>query len=105
MTVDDFAKYVIDNMHRASISNALNIATKIDTPNMYSFEDFVNSIIGYVDVLLYEQKIGKIKAYKILVYSHEYMKDYKSEFRYNKVMLIDNYVISLWEALSDDKQK
>ena len=30
MTVKDFAKYVIDNMSRASLANSLNIATKLD---------------------------------------------------------------------------
>lgn len=100
MTVTDFAKYVIDNMHRASAPNALNIAMKLDAPNMYTLEDFVNSIVEYVNSLLSSNKIGKIKAYKILVASDKCLKAYKSDFRYNKVMIIDNYIIDLWESLS-----
>ena len=54
MTVKDFAKYVIDNMSRASLANSLNIATKLDNPEYYSFIEFLNEIVSYVNELLKE---------------------------------------------------
>ena len=54
MTVKDFAKYVIDNMSRASLANSLNIATKLDNPEYYSFIEFLNEIVLYVNELLKE---------------------------------------------------
>ena len=44
MTVKDFAKYVIDNMSRASLANSLNIATKLDNPEYYGFIEFLNEM-------------------------------------------------------------
>ena len=41
MNVQEFAKYVITNMHRATLSNALNISTKLDTEGFYKFNEFL----------------------------------------------------------------
>lgn len=90
-------------MHRATASNALNIATKIDAPDMYPLEDFVNNIVSYVSTLLESGKIDKIKAYKLIVASDRCLKAYKSDYRYNKTMIIDNYIIDMWIALTGDK--
>ena len=103
MEVKDFAKYVIDNMHRASLANALNIPNKLDTEGYYKFEEFVNNIVNYINESLSNNHIDKTEAYNILIYSNDWLKMYKSEFNYNKQMIIDNYIIDLWEIINGRK--
>ena len=103
MNVSDFAKYVIDNLHRASLSNALNISSKLDNDEYYTFVDFVDNIIAYVNSRLADKNIDTFEAYNILIYSNNWLKMYKSEFNYNKDMIIDNYIIDLWEIINGCK--
>lgn len=103
MTVSDFAKYVIDNMHRASLANALNISLKLDNDDYYKFTDFVDNVVEYVNKRLSEKTIDQFEAYNVLVASNDWLKMYKSEFNYNKDMIIDNYIIDLWEIINGRK--
>lgn len=98
MNVNDFAKYVIDNMHRATLANAMNISEKIDNEEYYTFKDFVNSVNAYVSDALQNNKICNIQAYKILGNMDKYAKMYDSDIKYNKRMIIDNMIIELWEC-------
>ena len=66
MNVTDFAKYVIDNMHRATLANAMNIAEKIDNEEYYAFKDFTDNVNTYVSNALQDDKINNMQAYKIL---------------------------------------
>ena len=103
MEVKDFAKYVIDNMHRASLVNALNISNKLDTDGYYKFEEFINCIVEYINECLSNKRIESFDAYNILISSNDWLKMYKSEFNYNKQMIIDNYIIDLWEIINGCK--
>lgn len=101
MTVEEYAKFVIDNMGRASLSNAMNIAEKIDNPNFYALCDFVKSVDKYVgnpDVI---NRLGQIKAYKIVIASDNCLRRYNSDIKYNKRMIIDNYIMDIWRAFND----
>lgn len=98
MTVIEFGKYVVDNMHRATLANAMNIADKIDNDEFYTFHDFVDAVNQSVSQSLSENKIDRIKAYKILVAVDKYTKMYDSETKYNTRMVIDNLIISIWEC-------
>lgn len=98
MTVSEFGKYVIDNMHRATLSNAMNIADKIDNEQFYTFHDFTNAINECVSKSLLESKIDCIKVYKILVAVDKYTKMYNSDVKYNHKMIIDNLIIEIWEC-------
>lgn len=103
MTVKDFSKYTVDNMHKASAPNALKIATRISPGGEYDLTEFINGIVDYVNTLLSSGKIGKIKAYKVLIASDKCLEAFNAPFRYDKTMIIDNYIIDLWESLSVNK--
>ena len=102
MNVEEFAKFVINNMTRATLSNALNICVKLDNDEYYKFTDFINAIYAYIsDILNTDNKNIEInKIYEILVVSNKYLKMYESNIKYNKNMIIDCYIIDLWEILN-----
>lgn len=101
MTVQEFAKYTIDNLYRASLVNAFNIAEKLDNPDFYTLEDFINSCINYISELQSKSKINSKKSSKLLVALYKCEKNYNSEFKFNKKMIIDNLIIEMWEACSE----
>lgn len=99
MTVNDYAKYTIDNLHRATLSNALNISSKIDKPNCYSFIDFANGLKSYAIELLKLNTSNDI-YYSIIYIVNKYTLMYNSNYNYNKLYIIDSLIIDLWEILS-----
>lgn len=98
MTVKEFAKYVIDNLHRASLVNAFNIGDKLDNPNYYSLEDFINECLLYITDLLSRSKINTNTYGKLIIALSNCEKAIKSEFKFNRRMIIDNLIIEMWEA-------
>ena len=101
MTVKEFAKYTIDNLSRASLVNAFNISEKLDNPNFYELNDFIDNCIKYILELQSNNKIDYKKSSKLLVALYKCEKYYNSEFKYNKKMVIDNLIIEMWEACSE----
>ena len=101
MSVEKFAQYVINNLNRATLANAMNIADKLDNPNYYDFQEFNNYVIQYVGTESILNFLGKERVYKILSDCYDSIKAYNSEFKYNKRMIIDDYIISLWSAVND----
>lgn len=99
MNTEEFARYVINNMHRATLSNALNITTKLDTQDHYSFEEFLIAMQVYVKECLNNQKIDSTKCYEILSTISKSLRAYKSQFNYNKIYIIDDFIIELWSVL------
>ena len=59
MDVVEYAKYVINNMSRATIGNALNISNKFS--NEYDFKEFLVSISKYLETLLATNSFSKAK--------------------------------------------
>lgn len=99
MTVEEFAKYVVDNMHRATLSNALKIADKLDNPSFYKFEEFVVCMQKYLVECLSTKKLSDAICYEILGVISKTLKKYKSDIKYCKMYIIDDFIIDLWEAL------
>ena len=101
MTVEKFAEYVINNLNRATLANAMNIADKLDNPDYYDFQEFDSYVVKYVGTQDILNFLGKAKVYKILSACYDAVKAYNSEFKYNKRMIIDDYIINLWSAVND----
>lgn len=99
MNVQEFAKYVITNMHRATLSNALNISTKLDTEGFYKFNEFLEELYKYTITCLSDNRIESSKCYRILSLANETLEKYNSTFNYNKIYLIDDFLIKLWTIL------
>ena len=98
MTVKEFARYVLSNMGRATVSNAMNITNKLDKE--YSFEDFSQAIIDCVNEQLSTVKPNSEVASRVLVASYNARKKYNSDIKYNKQMIIDQFILDLWEAIN-----
>lgn len=101
MTVEEFAKYVINNLGRASLVNALNISEKLDNPKFYSVNSFILACVNYLLELQNSSKIIPKKCSRLLVALYNCEKNYNSEIKYNKKMVIDNLIIEMWEACNE----
>lgn len=102
MNVKDFAKYVIDNIGRASLVNALNITNNF-TNNTYDVNEFFQYIQEYVMQLLNNKQVSPDIAYRILNSIMETKFKYNSEIKYNLMMLIDSFIVELWEIFNGIK--
>ena len=104
MNTKEFAKYVIDNIGRATLGNSLKIADKIDNVDFYSFEDYVKETNEYVSKVLVENKLPNIKCYHILSILDTYYKKYVAlkEKKYNKTFIINDLIIDLWKVINGD---
>ena len=103
MSVKEFAKYVLNNLNRATLANALNIADKLDNPDYYNFIDFVSAINEYARSEALMKFLGNVRVCKIVALSYDYQQTYNSDKKYNKRMIIDNYIIELWNAINKTK--
>lgn len=100
MEVAEFAKHVIDNMHKATVGNALNIALKLDNPEFYSFKVFLNEMEKYCYQVL-QDGFNKQKCYCIFALINKTLKKYNSEIKYNKTFIINDFVIDLWRIMNE----
>ena len=98
MDIKDYSKYVLDNMNRATLGNALNIALKFNSE--YKFENFIDNIIIQCKFEILENKHDDDKYYKILGIAYNSLKYYKSSINYNKSFIIDDFIIDLWKVLN-----
>jgi len=100
MDVKDFAEFVINNMGRATLSNALNISGKLNGGDYYELEEFITSINECVSKQLSSGKLSNDVAYRILAASSVLTKKITSTFKYNRQMLADDYIIEIWRAIN-----
>ena len=57
MYPEKFAEYVVNNLGRATLANAMNIADKLDNPDYYTFTEFNDFVIRYsMLTLLYQNR-------------------------------------------------
>lgn len=96
MTTKEFSKYFIDNIERATLINALNVSDKLNN-NEYNVNDFIKESIEYISNLQATYKISLEKSSKMLVAFYNCSKDLSSEFKYNRYMILNNLIISIWE--------
>lgn len=99
MDVKEYAKFVIDNMCRATVGNALNIVSKLDDPEFYKFEDFAVELQKYVVTLL-SSDFNKDKCYAVLSLISATLKKYRSNIKYNKTFILNDFIIDLWRILN-----
>lgn len=93
MEVEDFAKYVIDNISRASLSNALNITDRV--LKEYNALDFCDAILNEC------YKYGGGLEARVLVGICKACYDFKKQLKLEKVnekMILDNLIVNIWEA-------
>lgn len=100
MSVEQFAVYVASNLNRATLANAMNIADKIDNPSYYTFEAFNNALMAYLSNSDAQQRFTDKRIVRLLCACYNASQAYTSEYKYNKRMIIDNYVIDLWNAVN-----
>ena len=92
MSVQEFAKYVLDNIGRATLVNSFNIINKLVVEDGYPFTEFVESIRSQL-------KVGGEKEMRIAIACTDALCHY-GDTKYNKQMVIDNFIISVWEAVN-----
>ena len=98
MNIGDFTKYVIDNMHRATLVNSLNVSKKL-IDGVYDVNEFIKISLEYVSELLSSNKMSPEIASRLSVVFYDCRKDYNSDFNYNKSMLLNDLIINMWEIL------
>lgn len=100
MTVEQFATYVVDNIDRATCANALNISNRFFGQNSYSFDVFLKNVCKTVEGHLRENKIDKATALQMLGACGIALKRLGSDKRYDFRMVVDDFVLSLWQAVN-----
>ena len=101
MTVVEFSKYVIDNMHRATLVNSLNVSKKL-IDGIFDVNEFIKISLEYISELLSKDKISTETASRLSVAFYNCRNDYNSEYNYNKSMLLNDLIINMWEILSSE---
>ena len=111
MSVAEFAKYVVDNMHRASLANALNIGKKLcnlpiqfnialrqvskdntipirpENTQEYDFSEFLSAIEQCVSDYLTSSRINRLLACKILTVVDKYRKLHEKSYKGTEVYM------------------
>lgn len=98
MTINDYARYVLNNIGRATLSNAMKITEKLDTT--YSFKDFLLSIQSYTTQTINENRFDTNVVYGILYVTNKALTKYTSSIKYTKSFIISDYIIDLWKVIN-----
>lgn len=101
MTCADFAKYMVDNIGRATLANAFNITDKF-VSKTYDFAEFLQYVDDYVSEKLTSCK-DKIVYYKISIATNKARTMVSSKNKYNLTMIVDDFVEAVWEAVNGSK--
>ena len=101
MTVEEFSKYFIDNISRATVSNALKVTIKVNDTD-YMFNDFVKGIITYTETCIKENRFKPSICYGILYICDKYSRKYNSEIKYSKEYIVNDFIIDLWRLVNGD---
>ena len=93
MTVSEFAKYVVDNMYRASLANSLNITksfvnfpypmclTEGSNTKKYEFSEFLAEVDKCVGEYLTSGKMNRVRACKIVSIVDKYRRLVSSSYK------------------------
>ena len=94
MSVKDYARYIINNINRAVIGNALKISDKIDVSGGYQFIEILNEIKIYLVEMTEKGLIDSDKCYSIYHIVNNSMKQYtNNSIKYNKRYIINDFII------------
>ncbi len=104
MNVEEYAKYVMQNLGRATRGNAIKIVDRLGEGNDYDFLEFVDNIEKYVSANLSSSAPSSNISLTIMIAVNSARLRYSSNnARYNKRMVIDNFILDLWEAVNGKK--
>jgi len=101
MTVGEFSKYFIDNISRATVSNALKVTIKVNDTD-YMFNDFIRGIITYIENCIKENRFTPEKCYGIIYLCNKALKKFNSEIKYSKEYIVNDFIIDLWRLMNGD---
>lgn len=96
LSSSEFAKFVIDNMGIATLSNAMTIANHFDTEDGYAFDVFLKDTQDYLKTLATDSKFDINKCYELLGICCKSMRMYKTSS--SKIYIIDNFIIDIWSV-------
>lgn len=99
MDVVDFSKYVVNNLNRATLSNALNITNTVIS-SKYNLEEFISNIIKYSIELGQQNKLNYNLVYNILFYSNKCLETLKNKGSLTDIMILDDYIIEIWRTIN-----
>lgn len=99
MDVVDFSKYVVNNLNRATLSNALNITNTVMS-SKYNLEEFISNIIKYSIELGQQNKLNYNLVYSILFYSNKCLETLKNKGSLTDTMILDDYIIEIWRTIN-----
>ena len=103
MTVSEFALYVINNISRATLQNALKIGDRLtfsESSEKYAIVDFCNSLLSELLKELDSNKIPPTTAYRAIIACDDCLNRVKSCNSYTFQMICDDLIIQLWEAFN-----
>ena len=104
MSVEEYAKYVMQNLGCATRGNAVKIVDRLGEGNDYDFLEFVGNVEKYVSANLSSSNPSSEKSLLIILAVNSARVRYMSNnARYNKRMVIDNFILDLWEAVNGKK--
>lgn len=89
-TVKEYARFVYDNIGKAKMNNALNIANEINTH--YSFKDFIQALAEVCGECFSDNMKKSILFFDVI---KEYSELYESDKLYNKDMILDIFILAL----------
>jgi hypothetical protein len=95
----DYAIYVIDNLGRASAANALKITDTINKNN-YNLKIFMDGLVEHAKSKFDSNKLDEVSMCKVIVAVDTASTKFSSGHSYNKMMLLDNLILDLWEIFS-----
>ena len=101
MDIQSYAEYVLENLSRATLVNALNITTKLGRGNgKFEVNDFCDSISSCATKKLESGKLGAIVAYRIFIACSDCKAEFATANPRSMQMVLDDLIIKLWEAIN-----
>ena len=97
MTTVEYARYVIDNINRASMANTLNIVKSLcGEKATYDPKEFLESVIKVLGDIVVFGNLGTKKTYEIVVLAQKALDSLESD-KHKLQMVIDEFILKLWK--------
>lgn len=99
MDINEYAKFVLDNIGKARAGNVLNISDKV-LGDGRTAKDFVEAMYKAIA----EADIGSVdsdKYFKILKIINEANTKINEGFKFNEQMIMDKMIIGIWRVMHE----